>query len=163
MKSYARFKKDLTEAVPLAAPLLAPLVPKILGGAAAAVGLGGMIHQATKQGQGGRSQPADYGQGDTAKPRGKSVQRPSGKMSDAELQRRQAIEDRKSEAKLRAQERRDAEQRDIEQKIDDLIGSQADRRYAKQRRAEENKKRQERNLDRLIDKAAKNIGVKLPN
>ena len=66
MKSYARFKKDLTEAVPLAAPLLAPLVPKILGGAAAAVGLGGMIHQATKQGQGGRSQPADYGQGGTA-------------------------------------------------------------------------------------------------
>ena len=163
MKSYARFKKDLTEAVPLAAPLLAPLVPKIVGGAAAAVGLGGMIHQATKQGQGGRSQPADYGQGGTAKPRGKSVQRPSGKMSDAELQRRQALEDRKSEAKLRAQERRDAEQRDVEQKIDDLIGSQSDRRYAKQRRAEENKKRQERNLDRLIDKAAKNIGVKLPN
>ena len=162
MKSYARFKKDLTEAVPLAAPLLAPLVPKILGGAAAAVGLGGMIHQATKQGQGGRSQPADYGQGGTAKPRGKSVQRPSGKMSDAELQRRQAIQDRKDEAKLRAQERRDAEQREVEQKIDDLIGSQADRRYAKQRRAEENKKRQERNLDRLIDKAAKNIGVKLP-
>ena len=142
MKSYARFKKDLTEAVPLAAPLLAPLVPKILGGAAAAVGLGGMIHQATKQGQGGRSQPADYGQGGTAKPRGKSVQRPSGKMSDAELQRRQAIQDRKDEAKLRAQERRDAEQREVEQKIDDLIGSQADRRYAKQRRAEENKKRQ---------------------
>ena len=163
MKSYDRFKKDLTEAVPLAAPLLAPLVPKIVGGAAAAVGLGGMIHQATKQGQGGRSQPADYGQGGTAKPRGKNVQRPSGKMSDAELQRRQALEDRKSEAKLRAQERRDAEQRDVEQKIDDLIGSQADRRYAKQRRAEENKKRQERNLDRLIDKAAKNIGVKLPN
>ena len=163
MKSYDRVKKDLTEAVPLAAPLLAPLVPKIVGGAAAAVGLGGMIHQATKQGQGGRSQPADYGQGGTAKPRGKNVQRPSGKMSDAELQRRQALEDRKSEAKLRAQERRDAEQRDVEQKIDDLIGSQADRRYAKQRRAEENKKRQERNLDRLIDKAAKNIGVKLPN
>ena len=105
MKSYDRFKKDLTEAVPLAAPLLAPLVPKIVGGAAAAVGLGGMIHQATKQGQGGRSQPADYGQGGTAKPRGKSVQRPSDKTSAAELQRRQAIEDRKDEAKLRAQER----------------------------------------------------------
>ena len=37
-----------------------------------------MIHQATKQGQGGRSQPADYGQGGTATPRGKSVQ-PAGK------------------------------------------------------------------------------------
>ena len=80
MKSYARFKKDLTEAVPLAAPLLAPLVPKILGGAAAAVGIGGMIHQATKQGQGGRSQPTDYGQGGTAKPRTKNLQRPTGKQ-----------------------------------------------------------------------------------
>ena len=104
MKSYARFKKDLTEAVPLAAPLLAPLVPKIVGGVATAVGLGGMIHQATKQGQGGRSQPTDYGQGGTAKPRGKSVQRPSGKMSAAESQRRQAIQDRKDEARRRAQE-----------------------------------------------------------
>ena len=106
MKSYARFKKDLTQAVPLAAPLLAPLVPKILGGAAAAVGLGGMIHQATKQGQGGRSQPADYGQGGTAKPRGKSVQRPSGKVSAAELQRRQARQDRKDDALDRAREGR---------------------------------------------------------
>ena len=106
MKSYDRFKKDLTEAVPLAAPLLAPLVPKILGGAAAAVGLGGMIHQATKQGQGGRSQPADYGQGGTAKPRGKSVQRPSGKVSAAELQRRQARQDRKDDALDRAREGR---------------------------------------------------------
>jgi len=106
MKSYARFKKDLTEAVPLAAPLLAPLVPKILGGAAAAVGLGGMIHQATKQGQGGRSQPADYGQGGTAKPRGKSVQRPSGKVSAAELQKRQARQDRKDDALDRAREGR---------------------------------------------------------
>ena len=106
MKSYARFKKDLTEAVPLALPLLAPLAPKIIAGTAMAVGLGGMIHQATKQGQGGRSQPADYGQGGTAKPRGKSVQRPSGKVPSAELQRRQAIQDRKDEAKLRAQEGR---------------------------------------------------------
>ena len=104
MKSYARFKKDLAEVAPaLAAPLLAPLVPKIIAGTAMAVGLGGMINQATKQGQGGRSQPVDYGQGGTAKPRGKSVQRPSGKMSAAELQRRQAIQDRKDEAKLRAQ------------------------------------------------------------
>ena len=49
MKSYARFKKDLTEAVPLAAPLLAPLVPKIL-----LVQLRQLVlvedHQATKRG-----------------------------------------------------------------------------------------------------------------
>ena len=103
MKSYDRFKKDLTEAVPLAAPLLAPLVPKIVAGTAAAVGLGGMIHQATKQGEGGRSQPVDYGQGGTAKPRGKNVQRPTGKQPKASYrdqmrakQRQERLERQKS-------------------------------------------------------------------
>lgn len=95
-----------------------------------------------------------------ATPRGKAIQR--GKISKADAQKRQAREDRKAEARLRTQERKEAEQRDVEQKIDDLIGSQADRRYAKQRRAEENKKRQERNLDKLVDKAARKLGVKLP-
>ena len=39
--------------------------------------------EATKQGQGGRSQPTDYGQGGTAKPRTKNVQRPTGKQPKA--------------------------------------------------------------------------------
>ena len=156
MKSYARFKKDLTEAVPLAAPLLAPLVPKIVGGAAAAVGLGGMIHQATKQGEGGRSQPADYGQGGTATPRTPNVQRPAGKVSRQNFRERER------------QRRREERSRERETQSS---GTQHGPSFEKA--AQEAAKRREQNrsqrpstpderLDRLIDKAAKNIGVKLP-
>ena len=92
----------MSEAVP--ALLAAPAITKAVGAGLAATGLTGMIMQATKQGQGGRSQPTDYGQGGTAKPRTKNVQRPSGKMTAADAQKRQAALDRKAEAKLRAQE-----------------------------------------------------------
>ena len=154
MKSYARFKKDLTEAVPLAAPLLAPLVPKILGGAAAAVGLGGMIHQATKQGQGGRSQPADYGQGGTATPRTPNVQRPAGKVSRQNFRERERQRRREERAKERKRETQSS-------------GIQHGPSFEKAaqeaaRRREQNMKTPDQRLDDLIDKAAKNIGVKLP-
>ena len=89
-----------------------------------------------------------------ATPRGKAIQR--GKISKAEAQKRQAREDRKRAAQERRDDRAKAG-------IDALIGSQADRRYAKQRRDEENKKRQERNLDKLVDKAARELGIKLPD
>ena len=150
--------ENVTEVVALA-PLAIP-VGKAIGAGLAATGLTGMIMQARKQGEGKRSQPVDYGQGGTATPRGRSVQR--GRLNTNDAYNRAKREERKQEAQRRAQERKEAEQRDVEQKIDDLIGSQADRRYAKQRRAEENKKRQERNLDNLVDKAARELGVKLP-
>ena len=89
-----------------------------------------------------------------ATPRGKAIQR--GKISKADAQKRQAREDRKRAAQERRDDRAKAG-------IDALIGSQADRRYAKQRRAEENKKRQERNLDKLVDKAARKLGINLPD
>tara|TARA_A100001234_G_scaffold209351_1_gene208121 strand:+ start:270 stop:959 length:690 start_codon:yes stop_codon:yes gene_type:complete len=96
-----------------------------------------------------------------ATPRGKAIQR--GKISKADAQKRQAREDRRAAA----QERRDDK---AKAGIDALIGSQADRRYAKQRRDEENKKRQERNkkrqeknLDKLVDKAARKLGINLPD
>jgi len=156
MKSYARFKKDLTEAVPLAAPLLAPLVPKILGGAAAAVGLGGMIHQATKQGEGGRSQPADYGQGGTATPRTPNVQRPAGKVSRQNFRERERQRRREERAKERETQSSDTQHGPSFEK--------AAQEAAKRR--EQNRSQQpltpDQRLDRLIDKAAKNIGVKLP-
>ena len=152
MKSYDRFKKDLTEAVPLAAPLLAPLVPKILGGAAAAVGLGGMIHQATKQGQGGRSQPADYGQGGTATPRTPNVQRPTGKNPRATYRER-----------MRARQRQRAQEAQRNKTSDTQHGPSFEKDAAEAaRRREQNMKTPDQRLDDLIDKAAKNIGVKLP-
>ena len=157
MKSYARFKKDLTEAVPLAAPLLAPLVPKIVGGAAAAVGLGGMIHQATKQGEGGRSQPADYGQGGTATPRTPNVQRPAGKVSRQNFRERER------------QRRREERARERETQSSGTQHGPSFEKAAQEaaKRREQNRSQQpltpDQRLDRLIDKAAKNIGVKLPN
>ena len=60
-----------------------------------------------------------------ATPRGKAIQR--GKISKADAQKRQARADRRAAA----QERRDDK---AKAGIDALIGSQADRRYAKQRK-----------------------------
>ena len=78
MKTYKQF---MSEAVP--ALLAAPALTKAVGAAMAGTGLAGMVMKATKQGQGGRSQPTDYGQGGTAKPRTKNVQRPTGKQPKA--------------------------------------------------------------------------------
>ena len=78
MKTYKQF---MSEAVP--ALLAAPVLTKAIGAGLAATGLTGMIMKATKQGQGGRSQPTDYGQGGTAKPRTKNLQRPTGKQPKA--------------------------------------------------------------------------------
>ena len=153
MKTYKQFvegcgcahkKKKKTENVAEVALLAAPLaipVGKAIGAGLAATGLTGMIMQARRQGEGGRSQPVDYGQGGTATPGpGRSTQRTHRKDRSAQRQADQAREDRRAEARRRAQERKEAEQREVEQKIDDLIGSEADRRYAKQ-------KRQERGID----------------
>ena len=71
----------MSEAVP--ALLAAPALTKAVGAAMAGTGLAGMVMKATKQGQGGRSQPTDYGQGGTAKPRTKNLQRPTGKQPKA--------------------------------------------------------------------------------
>ena len=150
MKTYKQFvegcgcphskkkkKTNVAEAVPLLAAPLAIPVGKAIGAGLAATGLTGMIMQARRQGEGKRSQPVDYGQGGTATPGpGRSTQRTHRKDRSAQRQADQAREDRRAEAKRRAQERKEAEQRDVEKKIDDLIGSEADRKYAKQKRKE---------------------------
>ena len=132
MKTYKQFVAEVVALAPLAIP-----VGKAIGAGLAATGLTGMIMQARRQGEGKRSQPVDYGQGGTATPGpGRSTQRTHRKDRSAQRQADQAREDRRAEARLRAKERREAEQRDVKQKIDDLIGSEADRRYAKQKRKE---------------------------
>ena len=131
MKTYKEF---MSEAAPL---LAAPLIMKGIGAGLAATGLTGMVMQARKQGEGKRSQPVDYGQGDTVTPGpGVNTRRKHRKDTNAQRQSDQAREDRRAEARRRAKERKEAEQRDVEQKIDDLIGSESDRRYAKQKRKE---------------------------
>ena len=66
--------------------------------------------------------------GDTARPRTPNVQRPSGKITAAEKQKRQAREDRRAQAADRARER-------AEQGIDALLGTDAERKAAAQARA----------------------------
>jgi len=122
MKTYKQF---VAEAVP--ALLAAPALTKAVGAGLAATGLTGMIMQARKQGEGKRSQPVDYGQGGTATPRGRSVQR--GRLNTNDAYNRAKREERKQEAQRRARER-------AEQGIDELIGSEEERRYAKQKRKE---------------------------
>ena len=123
MKTYKEF---MSEAAPLlAAPLVAPLV---VGAGVKALDY---VMKARKQGEGRRSQPVDYGQGGTATPRGRNVQR--GRLNPNDAYNRAKREERRQEAQRRARER-------AEQGIDELIGSEEDRKYAKQ-------KRQERGID----------------
>lgn len=154
MKTYSQFKEHLHEAVPalLAAPLALPALT-FAAGAAANYAKG--VFAAKKQGEGRRSQPVDYGQGGTAKPRTPNVQRPSGKLSSAEVQRRQALDDRRAQAAERARER-------AERGIDELIGSDAERRAAAQARA--NQPQIQRDLRRKamrdrMEKAARERGL----
>ena len=116
MKTYKEFKE--------AAILAAPLAPLVVGAGVKALDY---IMKAKKQGEGRRSQPVDYGQGGTAIPRGKNVQR--GRLNPNDAYNRAKREERKQEAQRRARER-------AEQGIDELIGSEEDRRYAKQKRRE---------------------------
>lgn len=124
MKTFQQFQQDLQEF----APALAPLAPYVLPAVGAAVyGMKGYL-EARKQGQGGRSQPVDYGQGGTATPRTPNVQRPSGRTTAARTQAQVARDDRKAEARRRAEEKAKAG-------IDNLIGSDAARAEAARARA----------------------------
>ena len=96
MKTYKEF---IAEALP--ALLAAPAVAKAAGAAMAGVGAAGLLMKSRRQG----SQPADYGQERSTTSRGKSIQRPSGKMGAADRQKRQAAADRRAAARERAQER----------------------------------------------------------
>ena len=125
MKTFQEFQKDLNEVAPalLAAPLVLPALT-FAAGATANYMKG--VYQARKQGEGKRSQPVDYGQGGTAKPRTPNVQR--GRLSSNDAYNRQKKEERKAEAQRRAREK-------AEQGIDELIGSDAERKAAAQARA----------------------------
>ena len=133
------YKEVTTEAAALAIPAamrLAPLVP--IG-----IKLVGSMMQS---------------KGDTARPRTPNVQRPSGKITAAEKQKRQAREDRRAQAADRARER----EAEASRKIDDLIGSDADRQYAARGRS--NQPQIQRELRRKamrdrMNKAADRLGL----
>ena len=80
----------------------------------------------------------DMMKADTAQPRTPNVQRPSGKITAAEKQKRQAREDRRAEAARRARERGATGQGELGQKADEILQKERqlakDAEYAKQRR-----------------------------
>lgn len=134
MKTFQQFQQDLQEAIPLALPAAGLALPMIGG----AVKLAQGYLQARKQGEGRRSQPVDYGQGGETTPRTANVQRPSPKLTAAELQRRQAAADRRAEAQARARETGATGQGELGQKAQQVLDQQRqlakDAEYAKQRR-----------------------------
>ena len=149
MKSFNNFKQDIHEALPavLAAPYALPALTFAAGAAA-------NVLKAKRQGQGGRSQPVDYGQGGETKPRTPNVQRPSGKLSAAEVQRRQALADRRADA----QDRADTSAR---QGIDRVLGTDAERAAAK--RARENQPQIQRDLRRAAQRARMDAAARRNN
>ena len=107
MKTFQEFQEAAALALPLAAPIGKAALPIVAGGIKLA---------------------SDLMKADTAKPRTPNVQRPSGKITAAEKQKRQAREDRRAAAAERNRER-------AEQGIDALLGTDAERREAAQARA----------------------------
>ena len=107
MKTFQEFQEAAALALPLAAPIGKAALPIIAGGIKLA---------------------SDVMKADTAKPRTPNVQRPSGKITAAEKQKRQAREDRRAAAAERNRER-------AEQGIDALLGTDDARREAAAARA----------------------------
>lgn len=143
-------KDNIQEAL----PLLAPLAPYVLPAAATALGAAGMIMQARKQGQGARSQPVDYGQsGEGSTPRTPATVRPAAPKADYKTLQRQR---QREEAESRRREREEDSQR----KIDQLIGTDAERKAAAQARANQpqiqQQLRRQSQRDRM-NRAAENI------
>ena len=147
MKTYKQFVAEVVALAPLAIP-----VGKAIGAGLAATGLTGMIMQARRQGEGKRSQPVDYGQGGTATPRDKSVQRPTGRRPRATYRER-----------MRARQRQRAQEAQQNKTGDTQHGPsfEKDAREAARRR-EQNRLTPDQRLDNLIGKAARELGIKLP-
>ena len=106
MKTFQEFQ-EAALALPLAAPIGKAALPIVAGGIKLA---------------------SDLMKADTARPRTPNVQRPSGKITAAEKQKRQAQQDRRAAAAERNRER-------AEQGIDALLGTDAERREAAAARA----------------------------
>ncbi len=125
MKTFQQFQQDLQEFAPAIAPLLPYALP-VIGGAAHL--LKGYL-EARKQGQGGRSQPVDYGQGgEGSKPRTQSTVRPAGPKADYKAKLRAQQQARREEVRANREER-------AQQGIEQLLGTDAERAAAAQARA----------------------------
>ena len=137
MKTFQEFQKDLHEVAPalLAAPLAIPALTFAAG--ATANYLKG-VYQARKQGEGGRAQPVDYGQGGTATPRTPNVQRGRLSSNDAYNKRIKELNRQEREQEREAARSKPASQSssssELGQKADEVLQGIRDAEYAKQRR-----------------------------
>jgi len=154
MKTYSKFREDLQEALPavLAAPYAIPALTFAAG--AAANYLKG-VYQAKRQGEGGRSQPVDYGQGEGSKPRPQATVRPAGAKADYKARLRAQQQARRAEVEANRQER-------AQQGIDQILGTDDERKAAAEARA--NQRQIQRELRRKatrerMDKAARERGL----
>jgi len=137
VKTFQEFQKDLHEVAPalLAAPLAIPALTFAAG--ATANYLKG-VYQARKQGEGGRAQPVDYGQGGTATPRTPNVQRGRLSSNDAYNKRMKELKRQEREQEREAARSKPASQSssssELGQKADEVLQGIRDAEYAKQRR-----------------------------
>ena len=128
MKTFQQFQQDLHEFVPALAAAAELAAPYVLPAAAAALGAAGMYF-AKKQGQGGRSQPVDYGQsGEGSKPRTQATVRPAGPKADYKARLRAQQQARREEVQANREER-------AKQGIEQLLGTDAERAEAARARA----------------------------
>ena len=137
MKTYQEFR----EAAALAAPLVG------LGVRAAAPFVTGAVGAA-----------ANLMKAKQTQPRTPNLQRPSGKITAADAQKRQALQDRRAAAAERNRQR----ESEVSQKIDDLIGSQSDRQAAAQARANQpqiQKRLKQQSVRDRMSQAADKLGL----
>jgi len=128
---------------------------KVLPAVMTGIGAVGTILQARKQGGGKRSQPVDYGQGEGSKPRPQATVRPAGPKADYKARLRAQQQARRAEVEANRQER-------AQQGIDQILGTDAERKAAAEARANQPQIQQQlrrQNQRARMSQAADRLGL----
>ena len=148
MKTFQEFQEN-------AALLRAVGSGKVLPAVMTGIGAVGTILQARKQGEGKRSQPVDYGQGEGSKPRPQATVRPAGPKADYKARLRAQQQARRAEVEANRQER-------AQQGIDQILGTDAERKAAAAARANQPQIQQQlrrQNQRTRMSQAADRLGL----
>ena len=148
MKTFQEFQEN-------AALLRAVGSSKVLPAIMTGIGAVGTILQARKQGEGKRSQPVDYGQGEGSKPRPQATVRPAGPKADYKARLRAQQQARRAEVEANRQER-------AQQGIDQILGTDAERKAAAAARANQPQIQQQlrrQNQRTRMSQAADRLGL----
>ena len=148
MKTFQEFQEN-------AALLRAVGSGKVLPAIMTGIGAVGTILQARKQGEGKRSQPVDYGQGEGSKPRQQATVRPAGPKADYKARLRAQQQARRAEVEANRQER-------AQQGIDQILGTDAERKAAAEARANQpqiQRRLRQQSMRERMRKAAEQQGL----